>query len=182
MQQLQKLTRNKLKPILLIGIISTTALYSCSSEDGSYNSLPIEPEIVEVIDTMIYPYVEVTESDDQLVVRKNDGVITKDSVYVILNLMPEYPGGNTALSTFLSTNLIYPAEAKQKSIQGRVYINFIVAKDGSIINSRVVRGIDPLLDNEALRVIKIMPKWNPGVKDGKPVDVSYVIPINFKLM
>ena len=82
---------------------------------------------------------------------------------------------------YLSKSIKYPAEAIDKKIQGRVIVQFVVKEDGSISETKVVRGIDPLLDKEALRVTNSMPKWNPGKQDGKAVSVKYTIPISFKL-
>ena len=96
--------------------------------------------------------------------------------------MPEFPGGPDALAEFLSANVKYPKIAQENSIQGRVIVQFVVAKDGKIENVEVVRtGGDPSLDREAVRVIKSMPRWQPGKQRGKPVRVKYTVPVNFRL-
>ncbi|MCL1821232.1 MAG: energy transducer TonB [Prolixibacteraceae bacterium] len=95
--------------------------------------------------------------------------------------MPDFPGGVAALMKFLEDNLVYPPEAAEKGISGKVFIGFIVDTDGSITNAKVVRGVETTLDNEALRVVKIMPKWKPGRNKGEAVPVSYSIPIVYKL-
>ncbi|MBR5061377.1 MAG: M56 family metallopeptidase [Prevotella sp.] len=95
--------------------------------------------------------------------------------------MPEYPGGQEELMKFLQTNVKYPKEATDKGIQGRVLVQFIVKSDGSISDAKVVREAHPLLDAEALRVVKSMPKWKPGMQSGKIVNVKYVIPVTFRL-
>ena len=96
--------------------------------------------------------------------------------------MPEYPGGQSALFNFLSSNVKYPKVAQQNGIQGRVIVQFVVAKDGSISDVKVARtGGDPSLDKEAVRVIKAMPNWKPGTERGKPVRVKYTVPVNFRL-
>lgn len=95
--------------------------------------------------------------------------------------MPEFPGGQSALFKFLGKNINYPTKAKAKNIQGKVYINFIVTKEGEISNAYVIKGVYPSLDAEALRVINHMPDWSPGKQDGEVVSVKYNIPINFKL-
>ena len=96
--------------------------------------------------------------------------------------MPEFPGGQEALFRFLSDNVKYPPIAQQNGIQGRVIVQFVVAKDGQIVDAHVVRtGGDPSLDKEALRVIKSMPRWIPGTQRGKPVRVQYTVPVNFRL-
>ena len=96
--------------------------------------------------------------------------------------MPEFPGGQQALLKYLSENVQYPVIAQANGIQGRVVCQFVVNKDGSIVDVEVVRsGGDPSLDKEAIRVIKSMPKWTPGKQKGKPVRVKYTVPINFQL-
>ncbi|WP_462319463.1 energy transducer TonB, partial [Marinilabilia sp.] len=89
--------------------------------------------------------------------------------------------GDAALHNFISRNVQYPVEAKENGIQGRVYVKFVVDKDGSIIDVRIVRGISPSLNAEAIRLVKSMPKWKPGRQRGKAVAVTYTVPINFVL-
>ena len=96
-------------------------------------------------------------------------------------VMPEYPGGFPELMKFLSSNIKYPEEAFKKDIQGKVPVQFVVEKDGSLTEFKVFKSVDPLLDAEALRVLKTMPKWTPGKEDGKPVRVKMTIPVNFRL-
>jgi TonB family protein len=94
---------------------------------------------------------------------------------------PEYEGGMEALYKYLAENIHYPEQAKADGIQGRVLIRFVVMTDGSIVNVEVANGIDGGCDEEAVRVVKGMPKWKPAIYEGKPVNVQYCIPINFKL-
>ena len=105
----------------------------------------------------------------------------EDTVYQIVEEMPKFPGGEKALMDYVSNNVKYPEEAKNKNIAGRVFVSFVVEKDGSIGEVKVLRGIGGGCDEEAVRVIKGMPKWKPGIQKGKPVRVSYQIPIYFKL-
>ena len=105
----------------------------------------------------------------------------EDQVYVVVEQMPEFPGGESEFRTFLSRSVKYPAEAVTKGIQGKVYVTFVVAKDGSVTNAKVIRGVDPMLDMEALRVINSMPKWTPGKQGGKEVAVQHTVPIYFRL-
>ena len=103
-------------------------------------------------------------------------------VYDSVDEMPEfYRGGINGLVQYLSENIKYPIIAREKGIQGRVIVQFVVNKDGSIEDAKIVRSVDPNLDKEALRVVMSMPKWKPGKKDGKAVRVKYVLPVNFKL-
>jgi TonB family protein len=103
----------------------------------------------------------------------------RPEIFTMVEQMPEFPGD---INKYLSTNLRYPAEAAQKDIQGRVVVRFIVQEDGSIDQATVVRGIGGGCDEEALRVVKAMPRWKPGKQNGKPVKVYFTLPISFKLL
>lgn len=100
-------------------------------------------------------------------------------VFVVVEDTPSFPGGN--VQKWISKNVKYPVLAMENGIQGKVYIQFVIEKDGSITDVKVVRGVDASLDKEAVRVVKAMPKWKPGKQRGKPVRVSYTLPINFQL-
>ncbi len=102
-------------------------------------------------------------------------------VYRVVEKMPEYPGGISQLMKYLADNINYPAEAKEKGVQGRVFVNFIVEADGSVSNVNVLRGIGAGCDEEAVRVVSSMPKWTPGEQDGQPVRVSFNIPVKYTL-
>lgn len=106
----------------------------------------------------------------------------KDSVYTIIDTPPSFVGGDAAMYKFLSETLVYPVVAQENNIQGRVIVQFVVDEKGKILDPRVVRSIDPSLDEEALRVINAMPTWNPGKHKGKPVKARYTIPIAFSLV
>ena len=105
----------------------------------------------------------------------------EDPIFQICEVPPQFPGGVVEWMKFLSANMKYPAEAKEKKQEGRVIVQFIVEKDGSITNAKVVRGVSPLLDQEALRVVGIMPRWNPGTQRGQAVRVQYTLPVMFSL-
>ena len=105
----------------------------------------------------------------------------EEVIFVVVENMPEFPGGNGAMMKFISDTIRYPVEAQQKGIQGRVICNFVVMKDGSISDLQVVRGVDPLLDAEALRVLKLMPDWKPGKQRGQAVNVRFTLPVVFRL-
>ena len=94
---------------------------------------------------------------------------------------PQFPGGDAAYKKFLARNVKYPQEALKKKLQGSVKVGFTVNPDGSIVNAKVERKVNALLDNEALRVVKSMPRWSPGLCQGKPVPVKMSVPINFRL-
>ena len=119
--------------------------------------------------------VEPVEMPNPIKVEKQEGA------FDVVEQMPQFPGGPAALMQFLSTNVKYPKEAFEQGIQGRVIANFVVEKDGSITEARVVKSVDPALDAEALRVVGTMPKWAPGTQNGEPVRVKYTVPITFRL-
>ena len=104
-----------------------------------------------------------------------------DKVYEKVEVMPEFPGGNQAMMDFVATNVKYPKEAMDKNISGRVMVQFVVEKDGSISDIKVAKGIGGGCDEEAVRVVKAMPKWKPGKEKGKPVRVGFMMPFAFKL-
>ena len=106
---------------------------------------------------------------------------SNDKVFEKVEDMPEFPGGEQAMMKFVAENVQYPEEAKEKEISGRVLVGFIVEKDGSVNEVKIVRGIGGGCDEEAVRVVKAMPKWKPGKEKGKPVRVSYMMPFTFKL-
>ena len=106
---------------------------------------------------------------------------TKNVVYDVTETMPQFPGGQGVMMKYLAANIKYPASAVKAKKQGRVIVAFVIQKDGSVTNARIVRSVDPELDAEALRIVKAMPNWTPGTQDGKPVDVNYTIPVVFSL-
>ncbi len=108
-------------------------------------------------------------------------VMSKDSVFKVVEVMPEFPQGRSGLMKYMKENIKYPEQAKNKSIEGRVFVNFVVEKDGSITHVKVLRGIGGGCDEEAVRATKSMPKWIPGKQKGVPVRVSFNIPIKFAL-
>lgn len=111
-----------------------------------------------------------------------DTVNLSNTIFEVVEVMPEFPnGGMSALMKYLGENIKYPAEAKEKKIQGRVTVQFVVNQDGSISDTKVLRGASPLLDAEALRVVSAMPKWKPGTQRGEVVRVKYTIPVMFNL-
>lgn len=114
--------------------------------------------------------------------QNENAVAGKDAEYAVSELdnQPEFPNGNEGLVKYLSENINYPKKALKKNIMGKVYVQFVIDKTGKVTDVVAVRGVDKSLDKEAVRVIKAMPSWKPGMKDGAPVKVKYTIPINFK--
>ena len=104
-----------------------------------------------------------------------------NKVFDVVEEMPHFPGGAAALQAFLSSNTKYPVVAQENGVQGRVIVSFVVERDGSITDVRVVRSVDPSLDREATRVVKSMPRWSPGKQNGSAVRVKYTVPVVFRL-
>lgn len=131
-----------------------------------------------------------TEADNQTMIDVAPAAVTttkveeeteEAQVFFIVEDMPEFPGGDAALKKFLVEAVKYPVIAQENGIQGKVYVTFVVDKDGSVTNAVIARGVDPSLDKEALRVVNSQPKWKPGKQRGKPVKVSFTVPISFVL-
>jgi len=155
---------------------------------------PPPPKVVEVLNIVDNEVeldeelnIESTEADDETFIDVTPIIQTEAEeeeeakVFFIVEEMPEFPGGELALRKYIANAIKYPVIAQENGIQGKVYVTFVVDRDGSISNARVARGVDPSLDKEALRVVKDLPKWKPGKQRGKPVRVSYTVPINFVL-
>lgn len=106
---------------------------------------------------------------------------SSEEVFDVVEQMPSFPGGEKKLKEYFSENIHYPEELAESDVQGRVIVIFVVEKDGSISNVKVVKSLHPLLDKEAVRVVSLMPKWRPGKQNGVPYRVRYVIPVNFRL-
>jgi protein TonB len=106
---------------------------------------------------------------------------SKDGVYQEVEVMPEYPGGDTALMNDLIGKIKYPEEASKKGIQGKVFVSFVVDEQGKVTNAKIERGVEASLDKESLRVVGELKTWKPGKEKGKAVKVAYTIPINYVL-
>lgn len=102
-------------------------------------------------------------------------------VFEIVEEMPEFPGGQNELNKFINKNLHYPEIAHKKGLQGNVIVQIIIDKDGSVTKPKIIRSVEPSLDNEALRIIGLMPKWKPGKQKEKVLKVRYTFPIQFKI-
>lgn len=126
-----------------------------------------------------------TESDTKkyvkVVASAPQTVVSDDQTFSVVEQMPEYPGGMRAGLEFMARNLRYPTKAREAGKQGRVIVRFVVRKDGSLSDFKVLCPVDPWLDAEAIRVISTMPKWKPGMQDGKPVSVKFTLPVTFML-
>ena len=124
---------------------------------------------------------ETTAIDPYIPKEEDEKDVKEDVPFIFVDKMPEFPGGTKALLQFLASKIKYPEYAKEAGIQGRVYLNFVVEKDGSITNVTVLRPVGGGCDEEAVRVIENMPKWKPGLQHGKPVRVSFNLPVKFTL-
>ena len=154
-QQLQ-LRRQLGKAVAVVGVsMGLAALTSCESQLTEMN----------------------TDSNISSVLNQNN---ISEWMGEIISPQPSFPGGSQALVDFLRENTKYPEQALKDSIEGRVVVAFVIDTDGSITKPEVVRSVHPLLDAEALRVVKLMPKWEPGSENGTPVKVRYNLPITFK--
>lgn len=118
-----------------------------------------------------------SQNNSDVKIEENTG--SEDEV---VDQLPEFPGGDKALFDFMHKNVVYPPLAKENGISGKVYVQFVVNTDGSITEVKVLRGIGSGCDEEAVRVVKKMPLWKPGMKSGQPVRCKFVVPFNFKLI
>ena len=152
---------------------------------------PEAPEIIEVVEEKVETKLEIKTEDDQSQRQMQTYVpppppkpkqeeVTEE-IFVVVEDQPLFPGGNAAMMKFLSDNIKYPVIAQENNIQGRVICNFVVEKDGSITDVQVVRGVDPSLDREAVRVIQQMPRWKHGKQRGQAVRVRFTLPVVFRL-
>ena len=180
--------------LVLVGLALTTLLFFSSMKKiGDIKDKFEEPEQVEngVISDDFLPYANETEKATPAVKSTTEiGEIAVESsdpkkvftgkVYDLVDEMPSFPGGLEELYKWIDSNVQYPAVAWENGIEGRVILKFIVEKDGSLSDSTVIHSVHPMVDREALRVVRQMPKWNPGKRAGIPVRVRCCLPIKFK--
>ncbi|MAU36422.1 MAG: energy transducer TonB [Flavobacteriales bacterium] len=144
---------------------------------------PPPPEVIEIVEDEVEIEeeleIEDTESDEDIAIEIEEE--SDDEFFMVVENMPEFPGGDLGLMKYIQKNVKYPPIAKEYNITGKVYVSFIVDKSGSVTNVKIVRGVDKSLDAEALRVVKSLPKYKPGKQRGKAVRVMFTIPINFTL-
>ena len=144
---------------------------------------PPPPEVIEIVEDEVEIEdeleIEDTESDEDEMIEIEEE--SDDEFFMVVENMPEFPGGDLGLMKYIQKNVKYPPIAKEYNITGKVYVSFIVDKSGSVTNVKIVRGVDRNLDSEALRVVKSLPKYKPGKQRGKAVRVMFTIPINFTL-
>jgi protein TonB len=162
--------------------LALTFLFACEREPKvledimplkNTETLVVEEDLIDVI-----PVMEIKEPIKQKPVEKP---IDKNHIFTVVEDAPAFPGGEAARMKFLSENIVYPAEAKEKGIQGTIFVTFVVEKDGSPSDVRIVRGIGGGCDEEVVRVVKLMPNWIPGTQDGEIVRVQFMMPIRFTI-
>lgn len=158
-------------PAVAFAIVLASA---CKNDDGSSSGLRQETEAQPADGDEVFMVVE----NPSLPIKGPD---TEEDVFMVVEEMPEFPGGTDALMEYLKTNLKYPAECIEKNIQGRVLVTFVVNKTGEITNAEVVKSVNEQLDAEALRVVNSMPVWKPGKQRGETVRVKYTVPVAFRL-
>lgn len=153
---------------------------------------PAAAEVLNVVDDNVeLADVDIISSEDDQTAKQTQvytppAVVEEEeesaqTIFTVVEKMPEFPGGTSALMSYLAKSIKYPVIAQENGIQGRVSCSFVINKDGTIVDAEVLRGVDPSLDKEALRVINTMPKWTPGQQRGKPVRVKYTVPVTFRL-
>jgi TonB family protein len=151
---------------LLMGILATAALFVIFAFDGTQ----IQPQEKKTPG-------KTTEEASKAEQKTSTG----NTVFMVVEKMPEFPGGEVAVREYIAKSIKYPEDAKKAGIQGKVYVTFVVDKTGKVVDSRLARSASPSLDKEALRVVETMPVWIPGQQRGENVAVEYTIPIQFKL-
>ena len=144
----------------------------------------IKPEDAKQLMTADQANVDVKNEEVTAVTEVQEEVKEEEApveVFVVVEEMPAFPGGDIELMKFINSNIVYPEIAKENNIQGRVILRFCVTYKGAVDQVQVLKGVDPALDNEAIRVIKMLPAWKPGKQGGKPVNVWYSVPVTFQL-
>ncbi|QRX64395.1 TonB family protein [Dysgonomonadaceae bacterium zrk40] len=183
---LYKVGRYLLALPLVLLFLTANSIYAAQREPADAATSMLDPAVAQPrqeqlsTENRITPELIQSELEDQSL-QQPPPEKKEEEIFVIVENQPEFPGGMGALMKFISDTIRYPVEAQQKGIQGRVICNFVVMKDGSISDLQVVRGVDPLLDAEALRVLKLMPDWKPGKQRGQAVNVRFTLPVVFRL-
>ncbi|NCB25576.1 MAG: M56 family peptidase, partial [Bacteroidia bacterium] len=170
-------------PLVLL-LVTANSLFAAQQEPiyteaaGIVKQIPPTPPVPPVPPIPANELDKATLAQDPPPVKKEG---TEEAIFVVVENQPEFPGGQAAMMKFLADSLRYPKIAVENGIQGRVICNFVVMKDGSVSDVQIVRGVDPVIDAEAVRVLKLMPDWKPGTQHGKAVNVRYTLPVVFSL-
>ena len=187
------------QPCVAVGVLSPCVArpllrQNITEQEEQQQAPPLEipkaEEIIEIVDNdakVEETVIQASDETEKAVEVKYTPVVVEEEepeeqqIFQIVEEMPEFPGGMGECLKFLMKNAKYPTISQENGVQGKVSVKFVIEKDGSVADPVVVRGVDPYLDKEALRVVKTMPKWKPGKQRGKPVRVSYTVPVIFKL-
>ena len=164
----QKVKGSVIKVLLTLPVFALLILLNTQCDNTKPNEEKQQPAVTETWTILEQP------------VYDTEAATLQDSLYRVTEVMPEYPGGPNEMMKYLQENIKYPQSAKDNKIEGRVFVTFVVEKDGSITNATVLRGIDKECDAEALRVVSSMPNWNPGQHKGEVVRTQFTIPIYYK--
>ena len=166
--QKQKTKRMVMRMLLILPVFAMLVLLNTQCDNAKPNDEKQQPAVTETWTILEQP------------VYDKEALNLQDSIYRVTEVMPQYPGGPNEMMKYIQENIKYPQSAIDNKIEGRVFVTFVVEKDGSISNAVVLRGIEEACDAEALRVISSMPKWNPGQHKGEVVRTQFTIPIIYK--
>ena len=168
-EEMVEITKQEQKP-QPVEVPKQTTQIQVVEDDVEVEDVEINAEVDqnEVIEEYVAPEVQEEEVEEQ-------------EIFQIVEEMPDFPGGTAKLVDYLQKNIKYPQMARESGIQGRVFVNFVVEPDGHVSNVKIMRSLGGGCDEEAMRVVKAMPKWKPGKQRGKAVRVSYILPVVFKL-
>jgi TonB family protein len=158
----------RLRVLLMLPAVALSVIFASACKQDAIEETNLQDN-AETVNPKDIVYIEMEPEE------------THDDVFMVVEEMPEFPGGTMALLEYLRSNIKYPKECRDNNIQGRVLVSFIVGKDGKITNPEIVLGVDQALDAEAMKVVAAMPEWKPGTQKGEKVRVQYTIPINFRL-
>jgi TonB family protein len=149
---------------------------------GKVENVPVDSELIMEFQLSPQRFAVVTDEPPLSLSQESEANSENpQKVYTIVEQVPEYPGGLLGLRKFIAMNVRYPVEALEKGMVGKVFVSFVIDETGEVTNIKLARGVHPSLDQEAIRVVKLMDRWKPGIKDGKSVKVSYTVPINFDI-
>ncbi len=173
----ESLVKHWLKLMLILPLAIVALLVQSCFSPGEEVKKQEEPTLLE----QMQEQAREKGMDISLATDGGQRFMTNDSIFTVVEEMPRYPGGMEAMMAFISNNIRYPEEAKTKGIEGRVFVNFIVEVDGKVTNAQILRGIGGGCDEEAIRVVELMPAWTPGYQRGQAVRVSFNLPVRFTL-
>lgn len=171
-EEIVPITEQKIKPPEPPAVKQVVTINIVEDDVNVDDDLNIDVEANENTEVEEYVPVEINNEEEE---------IEEQQIFMVVESMPEFPGGEAALTKYLFDNIEYPQMAKESGIQGRVFVTFVVERDGNVTDVRVLRGIGGGCDEEAIRVVKGMPNWTPGKQRGKPVRVQFNLPIKFTL-